>query len=186
MRIGPSASSLSGLARALEMPVSSQTGHHPLRTAQESARPPNTYQSRPRHPVAGQQTLRECCQPLGRAGNRPAEWTFPSAQIATTHKSRCTSRPIAWPTHLVNATAHVHTIVVDTTWENRRGNDTDRYEFNRSIQASRRGGRKKKAGSKPIAENGLRRLRSPKEGPCPGSADAMSEPWRPRSGVASA
>jgi hypothetical protein len=39
--------------------------------------------------------------------------------------------------------------------EKQRYNDTDRYELNRSIQASRRGGRKKSPGSKPIDQNGL-------------------------------
>jgi hypothetical protein len=43
-------------------------------------------------------------------------------------------------------------MVVDTTRENQRKNDTDRYELERSIQASRRGGRMKSTGSKPIAE----------------------------------
>jgi hypothetical protein len=39
--------------------------------------------------------------------------------------------------------------------ENQRDNDTDRYELNRSIQASRRGDRTKTTGSKPIDQNGL-------------------------------
>ena len=39
--------------------------------------------------------------------------------------------------------------------EKQRDNDTDRYELNRSIQASRRGGRTKSTGSKPIDQNGL-------------------------------
>ena len=39
--------------------------------------------------------------------------------------------------------------------ENQRDNDTDRYELDRSIQASRRGGRTKSTGSEPIDQNGL-------------------------------
>ena len=95
-------------------------------------------------------------RPSGVLGTRPAERTRPSSQIATTQKSRCTSRPIARPTHLTNAIAHLHNTVVDTDrWETSGNNDTDRYELNRSIQASRRGGRSNFTGSKPIAKNGL-------------------------------
>ena len=42
-----------------------------------------------------------------------------------------------------------------TVRENQRDNDTDRYELDSSIQASRRGGRTKSPGSKPIDQNGL-------------------------------
>ena len=58
--------------------------------------------------------------PSGVLGTRPAERTFPSSQIATTQKSRCTSRPIARPTHLTNASSHLHQLVVDTERENQR------------------------------------------------------------------
>jgi hypothetical protein len=44
-------------------------------------------------------------------------------------KSRCTSRPIAWPTHPTNAISHLHQPAVDTERENQRENDTDRYEL---------------------------------------------------------
>jgi len=47
--------------------------------------------------------------PSGVLGTRPAERTLPSSQIATTRASRCTSRPIARPTHLLNATAFTFT-----------------------------------------------------------------------------
>jgi hypothetical protein len=41
--------------------------------------------------------------PSGVLGTRPAVRTWPSSQIATTQKSRCTSKPIARPTHLIDA-----------------------------------------------------------------------------------
>ena len=56
--------------------------------------------------------LAEPAETAARRGNKKhaktAERTFPSSQIATTQKSRCTSRPIARPTHLVNANAIAH------------------------------------------------------------------------------
>src|SRR5437764_11534177 len=79
------------------------------------------------------------------AGTRPAELITPSSHTATSQKSRCTSRPIARPTHLVTAIPHLHHSAVSVR-ENQRDGDTDRYELNRSIQASRRRGRRDKPG----------------------------------------
>src|SRR5579884_3878818 len=59
-----------------------------------------------------------------------------------------------------------------------RDNDTDRYELDRSIQASRRGGRTKSPGSKPIDQNGLPVCVLPNRSPCPGSRDPKVEPGR--------
>jgi hypothetical protein len=42
-------------------------------------------------------------RPSGVLGTRPAERTCPSSQIATTQRSRSTSKPIARPTHLTKA-----------------------------------------------------------------------------------
>jgi hypothetical protein len=65
-----------------------------------------------------------------------------------------------------------------TWWENQRENDTDRYELNRSFQASHRRGRETSTGSKPIAKNGLPVCVLPTEGPYPGSPDRTPRPGR--------
>ena len=70
-------------------------------------------------------------------------------------------------------------MVVDTTWENQRKNDTDRYELERSIQASRRGGRMKSTGSKPIAENGLPVCVLPMKAPVPDEPNVRPRPDGP-------
>ena len=70
-------------------------------------------------------------------------------------------------------------MVVDTRWENQRENDTDRYELERSIQASRRGGRTKSTGSKPIAENGLPVCVLPMKAPVPDEPNVRSQPDGP-------
>src|SRR5580704_6658177 len=56
---------------------------------------------------------------------------------------------------------------VDTKRENQRDNDTDRYELNGSILASRRGGQTNSPGSKPIVQKRPTRLRSPNKAPVP-------------------
>jgi hypothetical protein len=150
---------LSVFARALAIPVSSglttitrsTNGSRIRATSQQLAVTSNATRS-----VANRLSANSL-KPSGVLGTRPAERTFPSSQIATTQNPRCTSRPIPRPTHLTNdAIVHLHKMVVDTDrWENQRENDTDRYELQRSIQASRRGGRSIFTGSKPIAENGL-------------------------------
>jgi len=43
--------------------------------------------------------------PSGVAGTRPAEYTWPSSQIAISMKSRCTSSPIQRPSALSNLLA---------------------------------------------------------------------------------
>ncbi len=58
-------------------------------------------------------------------------------------------------------------------------NDTDRYELERSIQSSRRGGRKKSTGSKPIAENGLPDCVLPMKAPVPDEPNFRSQPTGP-------
>ena len=70
-------------------------------------------------------------------------------------------------------------MMVDTTWENQRKNDTDRYELERSIQASRRGGRMKSTGSKPIAENGLPVCVLPMKAPVPDEPNVRPRPDGP-------
>ncbi len=87
-------------------------------------------------------------------GTRPAERTFPSSQIATTQKSRCTSRPIARPTHLGNGTSHLPS-TVDSAVGEPAGQRHRPIRARSSIQANRRGGRTKSTGSKPIDQNGL-------------------------------
>jgi hypothetical protein len=71
------------------------------------------------------------------------------------------------------------TVVVDTDSGRTSGkNDTDRYELERSIQASRRGGRAKIPGLEAHRQKRPTRLRSPMKGPCPGSPDRRPGPGR--------
>jgi len=165
-------SSLSVFARALPMPVSS--GLTTITRSTNGSRIRATSQQLPVTSNATRSVSNRLSassrSPSGVLGTRPAERTLPSSQIATTQKSRCTSRPIARPTHLVNANAIAPPPTVgwfDTRWENQRDNDTDRYELDRSIQARRRGGQPKSPGSKPIAKNGLPVCVLPKKAPVP-------------------
>ena len=104
-------SSLSVLARALLIPVSSglttitrfTCGSRIRATSQQLPVTSNATRS------LGSRLSASVASPSGVLGTRPAERTRPSSQIATTQKSRCTSRPIARPTHLVNANAITHT-----------------------------------------------------------------------------
>jgi hypothetical protein len=65
--------------------------------------------------------------PSGVLATRPAELTIPSSQIATSQKSRCTSKPIARPTHLGIPNSPPQLVLPMP--ENQRDNDTDRYEL---------------------------------------------------------
>jgi hypothetical protein len=65
--------------------------------------------------------------PSGVLATGPTNRVFPSSQIATTQKSRCTSSPIARPTHLTNA-ANASPLI-GCVRETQRDNDTDRYEL---------------------------------------------------------
>ena len=58
-------------------------------------------------------------------------------------------------------------------------NDTDRYELDRSIQASRRGGQTKSTGSKPIAKNGLPVCVLPNKAPVPDRPNVRSDQTDP-------
>ena len=84
---------------------------------------------------------------------RPAERTFPSSQIATSQKSRCTSNPIALPT----AVGRSHFSLLRSSnneRENRGHNDNDGYAL--AAQSGKSQGRPPKStGSKPIVQNGL-------------------------------
>ena len=124
------ASSLSVFARALAIPVSSgettttrfTCGSRILATSQQLPVTSNATRSDATRLSASELT------PSGVAGTRPAERTSPSSQIATSQKSRCTSRPIARPTHLGHS--HLSPPQLELTMrENQRDNDTDRYEL---------------------------------------------------------
>ena len=174
------ASSLSVFARALAIPVSS--GLRPPRpgsTCGSSSRA--TSQQLPVTSNAtrsdGHRLSASALIPSGVLGTRPAERTSPSSQIATSQNSRCTSRPIARPTHLGNPILSPPQLGL-TVRENQRDNDTDRYELDSSIQASRRGGRTKSTGSKPIDQNGLPVCVLPRS-PCPGSPNLRPAPDGP-------
>jgi hypothetical protein len=92
---------------------------------------------------------RGCSAPAPRSGPSRPRRSRPHRNRGA-HPGRSRDPPIS-STPLL----HLHSMVVDTRRENQRKNDTDRYELERSIQPSRRGGRMKSTGSKPIAENGL-------------------------------
>ena len=110
-------------------------------------------------------------------GTRPADRTSPSSQIATTQKSRCTSRPIARPTHLGNATSHLHN-AVDSAAGEPAGQRHRPIRARSSIQASRRGGRTKSPGSKPIDQNGLPVCVLPTKAPVPDRPTLRPDPDR--------
>src|ERR1019366_1734533 len=126
----------------------------------------------------GSRLAANALSPSGVLGTRPAERTTPSSQIATTQKSRCTSRPIARPTHLINATLHLHTMMVDTRWENQR-EKRHRPIRARTLNPGKSQGRPKdKHGLEAHRQKRPTRLRSPKEGPYPGSPDRRPGPGR--------
>src|SRR6478672_2810906 len=112
--------------------------------------------------------------PSGVLGTRPAVRTSPSWQIATTQKSRCTSRPIARPVHLRNATSHLPD-AVDTQRENQRDNDTDRYvlaaQSRQVAGAAERKARARSPSRKPAYPPAFSQ-----RSPCPGSLDAKAGP----------
>jgi hypothetical protein len=176
------ASSLSVFARALEIPVSSglttitrsTNGSRIRATSQQLAVTSNATRS------VGNRLSASILKPSGVLGTRPAERTFPSSQIATTQKSRCTSRPIARPTHLTNAIAHLHNTVVDT---DRRENQ--REKRHRPIRA--RTLNPGKSQGRPNDKHGLEahrrkrptRLRSPKKAPVPDHRTVGPDPDGP-------
>jgi hypothetical protein len=114
--------------------------------------------------------------PSGVLGTRPAVRTSPSSQIATTQKSRCTPRPIARPTHLANAILTSAT-AVDGTGEPAEQRHRP-IRARGTIQASRRGGRTKSPGSKPIAQTGLPARVPPTKAPVPDRPTLRAEPDR--------
>src|SRR6516165_3019722 len=122
------ASSLSVFARALLIPVSSglttttrfTCGSRIRATSQQLPVTSNATRS------DGSRLSANVAMPSGVLGTRPADRVTPSSQIATTQKSRSTSKPIARPTHLGNPNSHLHSAAVR---ENQRDNDTDRYEL---------------------------------------------------------
>src|SRR5450755_1962182 len=132
-----------------------------------------------RHSVGGQQTLRQQSQPLGCARHPPRGADLPvvadrdHTEITVHIQADRTTHP-SDQRHLFTSTAWWL-----TRWENQRKNDTDRYELERSIQASRRGGRKKSTGSKPIAKNGLPVCVLPMKAPVPDEPNVRSRPDGP-------
>ena len=130
-----------------------------------------------RHPIRRLKALRQLRSASGVLGTRPAERTSPSSQIATTQKSRCTSRPIARPTHLNNNdTSHLQ--FVDNERENQRDNDTDRYELEaQSRQVA--GAANEKHGLEAHRQLRPTRLRSPKKAPVPDHPTLRPEPDGP-------
>src|SRR5450631_1752567 len=70
-------------------------------------------------------------------------------------------------------------MVVDKVGRTSGKNDTDRYELERSIQASRRGGQTKSTGSKPIAKNGLPVCVLPMKAPVPDEPNVRPRPDGP-------
>jgi hypothetical protein len=101
-------------------------------------------------------------RPSGVLGTRPAERTCPSSQIATTQRSRSTSKPIARPPPH-QSDPNTSTDVVDSQRENQRDNDTDRYELKaQSRQVAGAAERKARARS-PSIKLRPTRLRSPEK-----------------------
>ena len=176
------ASSLSVFARALRDPGVIRADHdHPVHMRLEQPRDlPAAAGHLQRHPIGRPADSPPASAiPSGVLGTRPAERTCPSSQIATTQKSRCTSRPIARPTHL--ATRHVspprHR--VDMQRENQRDNDTDRYELEaQSRQVAGAAERKARARS-PSTQNGLPVCVLPKKAPVPDQPNLGPAPDRP-------
>jgi hypothetical protein len=104
-----------------------------------------------------------CSAPAPRSGPSP------SSQIATTQKSRCTSRPIARPAQLRQRHNSPPQSPLPVR-ENQRDNDTDRYELiAQSRQVAGAAERKARARS-PSRQTGLPVYVLP-EGPYPGSTE---------------
>ena len=141
--------------RARDPSVIRRDDHDPVHMRLKDPRDlPTATRHLQRHPIRRQQTLRQRPDPVRRARHptrRPhhpvltdrdhTELAMHVQADRTTHPSRQSHDPTS------NS--------VDSQRENQRDNDTDRYELNRSIQASRRRGRTKTTGSKPIDQNGL-------------------------------
>jgi hypothetical protein len=141
------ASSLSVLARALTIPVSSglttttrlTCGSRIRQTSQQLPVTSNATRSDGNRLCANDST------PSGVAATRPTDRTRPSSQIATAQKSRCTSKA----DRTTDPSDHCHPSppqLVLMMRENQRDNDTDRYELYRSIQARPQGRPNEKPG----------------------------------------
>src|SRR5581483_1201918 len=172
------ASSLSVLARALVIPVSSgettttrlTCGSRIRATSQQPPVTSNATRSDANKLRASDAT------PPGVAGTRPAERTSPSSQTATSQKSRCTSNPTARPTHL--GSPILTSITRGANAGERAGKRHRPIRAQSSIQASRRGGRTKSTGSKPIDQNGLPVCVLPNKAPVPDQPNLRPDPDR--------
>ena len=129
-----------------------------------------------RDAISGKQGLSERIDPVRRTRHptcRTGHAVFADrdhAELAVHIESDRTADPSRQP--------HSLTSTQLTMRENQRDNDTDRYELNRSIQASRRGGRTKSPSSKPIDQNGLPVCVLPNAAPIPDRPTLRSGPDR--------
>ena len=165
-------SSLSVFARAPLIPVSS--GLTTITRSTHGSRIRATSQQLPVTPNAtrsvGSKLSASILSPSGVLGTRPPEPSLPI--LADRHHTELTVHIEADRSTYPSRQRHCFT---STRWCLTQGgrtsgkNDTDRYELNRSIQASRRGGQKDKPGLEAHRRKRPTRPRSPNEGPCPGS-----------------
>ena len=128
-----------------------------------------------RHPIRRLQALRQRLDALRRARHSTTErvsTVFADRDLA---RLRCTSRPIARPTHLGSPNPHLHSSLVMR--ENRRRRHRP-IRARSSIQASRRGGRTKSSGLEHRSKRPTR-LRSPNEAPVPDRPNLRPEPDGP-------
>ena len=167
-----------GLRARLRIPVSSGL----TTTTRSHVRledPRDLPRSRPSPPTppdpARTRLSREQLKPSGVSRHpRPPTAPRPSSQIATSQKSRCTSNPIALPTHLLTPSPPSRR----RTAGEPAGQRQRPIRARSTIQASRRGGRTKSPGSKPIVANRPTRLRSPNKAPVPDHPTLRPDPDR--------
>ena len=154
------ASRRSVLARAWRMPAS--FGETTITRATCASKDPRDRPTRRRSPPTPPSHARPGSArtaPTSRAASRStAERSRPSGTIATSQKSRWTSS--------ATALTRSSSPSIDVA-ENRRANDIDGSCARSRNQASRKGRDRESPGSKPIAQNGLPNLRSPKKAPVP-------------------
>src|SRR5437764_1952595 len=170
------ASSLSVFARALVIPVSSgettttrlTCGSRIRATSQQLPVTSNATRSDVNRLSASDRT------PSGVAGTLPADRTSPSSQIATSQKSRCTSKPIARPTHLGTPIPHLRQLDLSER-ENQRDNDTDRYELEAQSRQVAGAAKRTARARSPSIKTAYPSTFS-QESPCPGSPEPTADP----------
>ena len=168
------ASSLSVFARASDPGVIRADHDHPVHVRLEDPRDlPAAARHLQRHPIRRQQTRRQRLQPLRRARHPPAERTTPSSQIATTQKSRCTSKPIARPTQLTTPPPHLHTTL--TRGRTSGTNDTDRYELEAQSRQVAGAAEQKARARSPSSKTAYPTAFS-QQSPCPSQPDPRPSP----------